>query len=71
MDAIYPTIVRWVQENRRIEIGQDEMSSSFIRALDPWAWSGRAGTLSSPRYRLAGPGDWAGGMDTRAGSVST
>ena len=43
LDAIYPTIVRWVQEYGWIEIGQDEMSRSFIRALDDegMVWEGR------------------------------
>jgi hypothetical protein len=34
LDATYPTIARWVQEYGWIEIGQDDMSRSFIRALD-------------------------------------
>jgi hypothetical protein len=33
-DAMYPTLTRWVQEHGWIEIGQDEMSRSFVRALD-------------------------------------
>ena len=43
LDAIYPTIVQWVQEYGWIEIGQDEMSRSFIRALDDggMVWEGR------------------------------
>jgi hypothetical protein len=43
IDAIYPTIARWVQEYGWIEIGQDEMSRSFIRALDDggMVWEGR------------------------------
>ena len=42
-DATYPTIVRWVQEYGWIEIGQDDMSRSFIRALDDGGtvWEGR------------------------------
>jgi hypothetical protein len=43
LDATYPTIARWVQEYGWIEIGQDEMSRSFIRALDDggMVWEGR------------------------------
>ena len=43
LDATYPTIVRWVQEYGRIEIGQDEFSRSFIRALDEggMVWEGQ------------------------------
>jgi hypothetical protein len=43
LDATYPTITRWVQEYGWIEIGQDEMSRSFIRALDEGGlvWEGR------------------------------
>jgi hypothetical protein len=33
-DATYPTIALRVQEYGWIEIGQDEISRSFIRALD-------------------------------------
>ena len=43
LDATYPTIARWVQEYGWIEIGQDDMSRSFIRALDDggMVWEGR------------------------------
>ena len=34
IDAPYPTIARWVMEYGWIEIGQDHMSRSFVRALD-------------------------------------
>ena len=34
LEATYPTIARWVQEYGWIEIGQDDMSRSFIRALE-------------------------------------
>ena len=42
-DATYPTIARWVQEYGWIEIGQDDMSRSFIRALNEGGmiWEGR------------------------------
>ena len=43
LDATYPTIARWVQEYGWIEIGQDNMSHSFVRALDDggMVWEGR------------------------------
>jgi hypothetical protein len=42
-DATYPTIARWVQEYGWIEIGQDDMSRSFIRALNEgYAFTGGA-----------------------------
>jgi hypothetical protein len=43
LDATYPTIARWVQEYGWIEIEQDEMSRSFLRALDPggMVWEGQ------------------------------
>jgi len=49
LDAIYPTIVRWVQEYGRIEIGKDEFSRSFIRALDEggMVWAGKNTTRPS------------------------
>jgi hypothetical protein len=44
LDATYPTVARWVMERGWIEIGQDDMSRSFIRALDDGGlvWEGRA-----------------------------
>jgi hypothetical protein len=44
LDATYPTIVRWVHEYGRIEIGQNEFSRSFIRAIDPggMVWEARS-----------------------------
>jgi hypothetical protein len=43
LEITYPTITRWVQEYGWIEIGQDDMSRSFIRALDDGGlvWEGR------------------------------
>jgi len=43
LDAIYPTIARWVKEFGWLEIGQDHMSRSFIRALDEggMVWEGQ------------------------------
>jgi hypothetical protein len=42
-EATYSTIARWVQEYGWIEIGQDDMSQSFVRALDEGGtvWEGR------------------------------
>jgi hypothetical protein len=39
----YPHITRWVKEQGWIEIGQDDYSSSFLRAVSPggMAWEGR------------------------------
>jgi hypothetical protein len=34
LDATYPTITRWVMEYGWMEIGHDDMSQSFTRALD-------------------------------------
>ena len=41
--ATYPTIARWVIEYGWIEIGQDDMSRSFVRALDEGGlvWEGQ------------------------------
>jgi hypothetical protein len=43
IDATYPTIARWVQDYGWIEIGQDDMSPSFVRALNEGGmiWKGR------------------------------
>ena len=43
IDAAYPTIARWVMEYGWIEIGQDHMSRSFVRALDEGGlvWEGQ------------------------------
>ena len=43
LDATYPTIAQWVQEYGWIEIGQDDMSPSFVRALDEggMVWEGQ------------------------------
>jgi hypothetical protein len=43
IDATYPTIARWVMEYGWIEMGQDEISQSFIRALDEggMVWEGQ------------------------------
>ena len=43
IDATYPTVARRVMEYEWIEIGQDHMSRSFIRALDEGGlvWEGQ------------------------------
>ena len=43
IDATYPTIARWVLECGWIEIGQDHMRWSFVRALDEggMVWEGQ------------------------------
>jgi hypothetical protein len=33
-DETYPSVARWVKEMGYIEIGYDDMSRSFVRALD-------------------------------------
>jgi len=48
IDATYPTIAQWVMEYGWIEIGQDHMSQSFVRALMKVAWSGK-GRQPMPR----------------------
>ena len=42
-DATYPTIARLVLEYGGIEMGQDEMSRSFVRVLDEGGivWEGQ------------------------------
>ena len=58
IDATYPTISPMGEEYGWIEIGQDDMSQSFVRALDEggMVWEGRKPT--HPRCRPAGPGGW-------------
>jgi hypothetical protein len=50
LDATYPTVARWVMEYGWIEIGQDDMSRSFIRALDEGAWSGKGRPITLPLH---------------------
>jgi len=42
-ESTYPAITHWVIEFGRIEIGQDDMSRSFVRAIDEGGtvWEGR------------------------------
>jgi hypothetical protein len=44
LDVTYPTIARWVMEYGWIEMGHDDMSRSFVRALDEGGvvWEGQA-----------------------------
>ncbi len=44
LNAIYPTIARWVQAYGWIAIGQHDLSRSFVRALDAggMVWEGQA-----------------------------
>jgi len=43
IDATYPTVARWVKDFGWLEIGQDHMSRSFIRALEEggMVWEGQ------------------------------
>ena len=43
LDVTYPTIARWVMEYGWIEIGRDDMSRPFVRALDEGGlvWEGQ------------------------------
>ena len=43
LETTYPTIARWVKEFGWLEIGQDHMSRSFVRALDEggMVWEGQ------------------------------
>jgi hypothetical protein len=43
IDVTYPTIARWVLEYGWIEIGQDHMNQSLVRALDEGGivWEGQ------------------------------
>lgn len=44
VDEHFPNIARWVNEFGWIEIGQDDYSQSFLRALDTggMVWEGKA-----------------------------
>jgi hypothetical protein len=63
LDTTYPTIARWVKEFGWLEIGQDHMSQSFIRALDEgglvWEGQGHYATLDAAFQELeAGLAAW-------------
>jgi hypothetical protein len=59
----YPNVTRWVTSQGWIELGQDEYSSSLVRALDEggMVWEGTAnyGTLDEALDALeAGLAEW-------------
>jgi hypothetical protein len=59
----YPNITRWVNEQGRIEIGSDEFSTSFVRAIDEgglvWEGDDRYASLDDALRALdAGIADW-------------
>jgi hypothetical protein len=59
----YPYIAEWVQDCGWIEIGQDEHSTSFVRALDigglVWEGKNRYGSLDDAFQDLeAGLAEW-------------
>ena len=67
LDATYPTIARWVQEYGWMEIGQDDMSRSFIRALDDggMVWEGRRSYPTLDGVRLSKGGRPVDDITTR------
>ena len=58
LDTTYPIIARWVMEYSWIEIGQDDMRRSFVRALDEGGlvWEGQEdyATLDDALSQLSG-----------------
>ena len=63
LDAIYPTIARWVHEYGWITSGHDGMRHSFVRALDAggMVWEGQVhdATLADALHALeAGLAAW-------------
>ena len=63
LEEVYPNIARWVTSYGWIEIGQDDYSSSFVRALDEggmaWEGSDDYGTLDEAMQALeAGLAEW-------------
>lgn len=63
-EETYPIITWWVKEHGWIEIGQDEASRSFARALDEggmvWEGKERYATLDEAWQDLeAGLAEWA------------
>jgi hypothetical protein len=62
-EEAYPNIARWVTSYGWIEIGQDDYSSSFVRALDEggmvWEGSDDYGTLDEAMQAIeAGLAEW-------------
>lgn len=48
IEQMYPHVARWVKEQGWIEMGQDDFSHSFVRALDigGMVWEGAPSYLS-------------------------
>jgi hypothetical protein len=44
IDAVYPSVARWVMEHGWLELGHDDIRRSFVRALDEGGlvWEGQA-----------------------------
>ena len=62
-DAIYPHLARWVDADGWVEIGHDDFSRSFVRALNEGGtiWEGATSypTLAAALAALdAGIGEW-------------
>lgn len=63
LEEAYPNITRWVEAYGWVEIGQDEYSTSFVRALDEggmvWEGSDDCETLDAAMQALeAGLAEW-------------
>jgi hypothetical protein len=63
LEEAYPNITRWVEAYGWIEIGQDEYSTSLVRALDEggmvWEGGGDYETLDAAMQALeAGLAEW-------------
>jgi len=63
LEETYPNIARWVEVYGWIEIGQDDYSTSFVRALDVggmvWEGSDNYETLDEAMQALeAGLAEW-------------
>ena len=63
LEETYPNIARWVEAYGWIEIGQDDYSPSFVRALDVggmvWEGSDSYETLDEAMQALeAGLAEW-------------
>ena len=63
LEETYPNIARWVEAYGWVEIGQDDSSDSFLRALDEggmvWEGEGDYKTLDEAMQALeAGLAEW-------------
>ncbi len=63
VDEIYPHLARWVDADGWVEIGHDEFSRSYVRALNEggtvWEGATRYPTLAAALAALdAGLGQW-------------